>query len=270
MTSFRFRGRFGPLALVTLLAMLIVAQPGRGQHGFRGRPPEPPRMPGPGFSGVSGGFSGNGGGISGGFTGSFSGISGATGISGGFSGFPRHWEPPKIVTIWSCLRCGREVSRGDFPPTGPCPHCRNTGIPNNPGGWNRPPTANVPPQNQPFYPPANVPPRSTPENQGIEPSPGGFFNSSQGAEESTEPAYPYSIPTPSRPETARNETPVATSSSGRGTVLVVIVVLLLILGIAAGILVMITQSRKNRYECRSSPRRRYPEPASSARRRYRD
>jgi len=260
MTSLRLRVRFGLLAVWTVIAMAFVVESGRAQ-GFRGiSGMHDPRMPGPGFTGIHGGFGGNPSGISGGIGGN------PTGISGGFSGFPRHFEPPKLITVWKCRRCGNEVARGDFPPKGPCPFCSNNGVANNPGGWNRPPVG-VPPQNQPVYPPGNQS-QPPPENTGIQPSPGGFFASSQGTEDPTD----ISVPDPSNaysfPGSTSPDQPGATRSN-RGTVIAVMVVLLLLVGIAAGVLVMINHSsKKNRYEYRSGSRRRGE--SAPPRRRYRD
>ncbi len=149
-----------------------VPQPGipGGDGGF-GNVPQP-GMPGGNFPGAGGGATGN---IPG--TGNFAGQPPMSNFPKG----PTFPTGPLLERVWSCEKCGKEVGRGNFPPSS-CQHCGvqlingigrgdlptgtgtspnmpitapGTGMPSGPGVIPMAPTTPyVPPSN---YPPANYP-----------------------------------------------------------------------------------------------------------------
>lgn len=77
-------------------------------------------------------------------------------------GGPKMPQPPVFQTVWTCLKCGKNIGTGAAPPA-TCPFC-GVKIINGVGPANPPPNMNPQPKTNPMPPPANPNPNPNQAN----------------------------------------------------------------------------------------------------------
>ena len=213
-----------------------------GGNGAFGNVPQP-GMPGGNFPAAGGGANGN---IPG--TGNFAGQPPTANFPTG-SNFPTIPTGPLLERVWSCEKCGKEVGRGNYPPSS-CQHC-GVQLINGIGRGDRPTGTGTSP---------NIPISG----------PGTGMSSGPGISPIT-PTTPY-VPPPNYPTTnypttynAPSNPPTPTTappSRPLGTVLIIIagvvtgVVLLIVIGIIATVVIARSASKRPARRGKAAARRK--------------